>query len=233
MQFAPIADIRCQTGAVREQKRPPFERQALGTKLATWMRESGSAQTPDPPPAMILHEQIFNAGKPTVLEWWAVNTDTLTLAKCVVRRGPKFSLEVVKPPRSSFPVRSFPSDFDLGDSAIEVLIDCRHRFKQLSTCPCNISQIRQRDAEIPEYILLGVPGDVPEAIMHTCDPSFVALYQFSRCVAGSRNGLLSYQSKTNLPEAGWDYWCTDARQEFERLSDQYLEQIQRQLAGAI
>ena len=180
---------------------------------------------------MIFHEQILHPGETDFLEWWAVNSETLTLARCVVEKGPRFFMDVVTPERKPVALCSHPLNYDLGDAAIGILVDCRHRFGQLAACPCTISQIAEADAEIPEYILLGTPGNLPQAIMHTTDPQFISYYMTYERMP-DRKQMLSYRSRVPLPPAGWDYWCTDARQEFESLSDRYLSRIQNQLAGA-
>lgn len=167
------------------------------------------------------------------MQWWAVDSDSTILARCVVRKGPRFLLQIVRPEEEPVAVSSHPGRSDLGEAAIAILIDCRKRFKRLTICPAAISLIDRQDIAIPEYILLGRPGEVPDGVMHTSDPVFIANYGFCGVAASSnrRHDLISFRSKVHLPPAGWEYWCTDARQEFERLSDEYLEKIQEKLAN--
>src|SRR4051812_31587296 len=124
---------------------------------------------------MIFYEKKFYGKKArNTLRWWAVESDSMTLARCVVRRGPQLSLGIVKVDHSDVVLCSRPDCPDRGDAAIGILIECRERHPQLAYRPAIISEI-DADEDLPEYILFGKPSGVPEAVMHTADPQFVAV----------------------------------------------------------
>lgn len=175
---------------------------------------------------MIFHQAILAPAENGTVEWWAVDAASLTLAYCRVEAGPKIFIEIVRPARQQIAVSSHPLEFDFKKSAIQVLTDCRQRFKHLKTCPAAFSEAAEEDEDIPEYILLSDPRGIPEAILHASDPYFIAMFSLDRPFPDPWKHLISYHSKVQLPEAGWEYWCTDARQEFDRLSVDYFEEAQ-------
>lgn len=171
---------------------------------------------------MIFHQAVLAPAANGTVEWWAVDANSLTLASCRVETGPKIFIEIVRPMRETVAVTSHPLDYDFKKSAVHILTDCRQRFKHLKTCPAAFSEAAEEDEDIPEYILMSDPLGIPEAIFHSRDPHFIALFSLARPFPDPWKHLISYHSTVPLPEAGWEYWCTDARQEFDRLSVDYF-----------
>lgn len=169
---------------------------------------------------MILHEIPSSPWSNRVFSWWAVDSETLTLARCSIRNRYRLSLGVVRPDATVPVEASFNHPPDLGDAAIGLLFGCRQRFKRLMDAPGLLGPARS-DLMIPEYILFGDQG-IPHSIMHTQDPVFIASYVDGR-VPEPKGNLLAYRSNVGLPASGWEYWSTDAYQEFERLSLDYEE----------
>ncbi|MES2438383.1 MAG: hypothetical protein V4584_04935 [Verrucomicrobiota bacterium] len=174
---------------------------------------------------MILHQPFLRPKHGNTVEWWAVDVDRITLARCSVATNPKIFVDVVKPVDSTVAVSSRPFEFDPGETAVSVLTDCRKHFNHLKTCPATISEIDETDGEVPEYILLGSRSGIPQGVVHTTDPVFVAWFPSGLAAANPRDHLICYRSKVLLPPDGWEYWCTDARQEFQQLADEFLELI--------
>ena len=178
---------------------------------------------------MIFYEKKFYGKKArNSLRWWAVESDSMTLVRCVVRKGPQLSLGILKSDHSDA-VLCYPNCHDRGDAAIGILIDCRERHPPLAYRPAAISELDPDTTDLPEYILFGKHDGVPEAIMHTVDPQFVAMFRIGHSFSNPRHHFASYRSKVHLPPAGWEYWRTDAYQEFERLSEEYFGKIQEMI----
>lgn len=178
---------------------------------------------------MIYHEKKFRVAGAPALEWWAVDSDSLVIARCRVEKGPRFSLEIVRADKNVPAIASHRFSTDVGESAIAILLDCRKHFMRLAACPAALSLVDRDEVDLPEYILLGEPGEIPSSIMHSSDPVFIAFYQPGELFDKSKQSLVSYSSNIVLPEAGWEYWCTDAHQEIERMLDCYLDDIQESL----
>lgn len=181
---------------------------------------------------MVYHEKKFHTPGSSALEWWAVDSDSLTLARCIVKHGPKFALHVLESDAGPVELASHPFHPDFGEAAIGILVDCRNHYAHLAPCPAAIDQIDREDAELPEYILLGESDGPPEAIMHTMDPLFIMDCRKTQSNGGIMNNFISFRSKVHLPPAGWDYWETDAYQEFMRLLDELMEDYQELMSHA-
>lgn len=174
---------------------------------------------------MIFHQATFPVGKSATFEWWAVDSNSIILALCRVEKGPKICIDVVKPVSEPVAVSSHPLASDIKKSAECILADCRQRFRHLKTCPAALSETTEAAEEIPEYILMSDALGIPEAVAHTRDPRFIAVFRLDQSFSDPREHLISYRSQVHLPEAGWEYWRTDARQEFDRLSVEYFEEV--------
>lgn len=158
----------------------------------------------------VLHEISSARWNPRVFSWWAVDTATLTLARCSIRRRYRLHVNIIS-------YQDYPKT---GDAAAALLAGCRLRFHYLADAPGLLGRAAE-DLPVPEYVLLG-DGRIPHAIMHTLDPLFVASFMDGR-VARPMGNLLAYQANSGLPPSGWEYWSTDAYQEFERMSQDYAE----------
>jgi hypothetical protein len=174
-----------------------------------------------PPKRRILHEISSSLWNPRMFSWWAVDTETLTLARCSIRNRYRLRVNVARPPDGIDPAMdSHQSCKQVGEAAIALLAGCRLRFNYLSDAPGLLGHAAN-DLPIPEYILLG-NGGIPHAILHTLDPRFIASFIDGR-VARPMGNLLVYRSNVDLPPSGWEYWSTDAYQEFERMSQDYTQ----------
>lgn len=180
--------------------------------------------------AMVYHEKKFHPPGTAALEWWAVDSESLTLARCIVKRGPKFALHVLESDAEPVEWVSHPTPPDFGEAAIGILVDCRKQYAHLEPCPAAIDQIEREEVELPEYILLGDSAGPPEAIMHTKDPLFIVDCRHIEQGFDVMADFISFRSKVQLPPAGWEYWRTDAHQEFIRLMNELMQDLQGMIA---
>lgn len=164
---------------------------------------------------MILHEQIAPPGKSGSVEWLAVDAETLTLSRCAARKSAKLFIEIIRRSQSPVEESSHPVEFDLGESAIRILCECRESFAVLQDAAAEVTVIGNGQTEIPEYVLLNDASGSMPAIMHTRDPEFIAFCP--RDFADLTQPPAYYRSSVTLPPEGWNYWLTDAQQEFDRL----------------
>lgn len=178
---------------------------------------------------MIYHQK--RTGTPTLrcIEWWAIDSDTLTMALCRVEKGPRFFMEILRPPRSPDAETSHAVPPDTGEGAIAILMDCRKHFKLLANCPAALSLTNEPPAETDEYLLVGQVGEIPDCVMHTRDPLFIARYANGAPPKDAKESFVAFSSASHLPPRGWEYWSTDARQEIGRLLEEYIQVIQRTL----
>lgn len=168
----------------------------------------------------ILHEISSSRWNPLDFSWWAVDTVTLTLARCSIRNRYRLRVNIVRPDGIDPAGGSHESCLKVGDAAIEILAGCRLRFNYLADAPGLLGHAAN-GVSIPEYILLG-DGGIPHAILHTSDPMFIASFIDGR-TAGPVGNVLAYRSNIDLPASGWEYWSTDAYQEFEKMSQDCAE----------
>ncbi len=168
---------------------------------------------------MILYEKKRLDPKALVLEWWAVDVESLTLAHCRAKRGSRFSLRYVEWSKSADCVEIFPEKCNFSEAAINLLIGCREYHSHFPPCPALIKQISTNQTFIPEYIPLGSPDGPAEAILHTIEPVFVAVFPDGPRMVNARDHFVSYRLVKPLPTAGWEYWRTDAWDEFVRMAD--------------
>jgi hypothetical protein len=171
---------------------------------------------------MILHEKKHQSSRASVLEWWAVDRDSLTLAFCQVRMGEKFILRYVRWDKGQGAMETYPVHCDRGEAAINLLIGCREFHRHLPPCPAAIREIDTDQEAIPEYLLLGASGEPAEAIMHTVEPVFIAVFPDGPSMENPKHHFVSYRLGVSLPAAGWEYWRTDAWQEFVALSQHFV-----------
>ncbi len=67
---------------------------------------------------MILHQSILRPKHGSTVEWWAIDVNRITLARCSAAPSSKILVEVVKPADSPVAVCSQPFEFGFGETAV-------------------------------------------------------------------------------------------------------------------
>lgn len=172
---------------------------------------------------MILHEKTRQDTGSPVREWWVVDVDSLTLARCQIRGRGRISIRYVRWDKGGEPVETFPGNSNFGEAAVKILIDCHELHPQFPYCAASVGELEPAElTSIPEYILLSPSAEEPaEAIIHTVEPLFIAVFPDGPLSKDPKDQFVAYRLGKPLPPAGWEYWRTDAWQEFGMLPEEY------------